>query len=859
MSAFTINAGGVTEWDSLSGGSTNATLDSYTISNASVLSITTDTYQCANHSTAFGSLDTVAFTGIGGVLRIDPTAVRVLPFDTGTGTVPAIGTTISRSGASGALLGVWANWQSEPLAAGAAMPASGYIKLKSVSGGPFAAGALTGISANATGPDVQGWIEVRGADTATITVPRIGKLEVLQAWFELGTTTGVRGQILPCPTTATVAGVWPGVWIETSAGSGVYERFAGAGNVVAAATIPTDERGKIVWQTTSGIRIGSDGTNNVGFLPPTGCKVRIPAAILTCCTRTVSGSGPRVLPSATLTTRQEMVTTAAGAIDVRGAVFQWYANFAQAYGLTVKNSAFSDTIVAQEIATAIDIDDVIVAPTQAQINAALNLTSCAAGGTVQNSRFARFSMAALGAFVIGCSFCSNLVFTNVTAQTLTNRTGAAGGTVQANQTVDCQLVNCKVIGGRINVPSSTRLTITNLGYADQFSGTTGTGNAQYAIDLSSAATDCLVEGGNLLGLTNVQPYLGFVGLNATNRTRVRNIGTPAAPLNLGTTNGSAYLVEGTGNNKAPKVQRCYCSNTRTNLIAFTNTDYGVLCETVGGDYADAVAVVSNTSLSKGLRAAGTTTGQVSVYGTHWIDLFTAATTGLVRVLCNEPTTATADQCAITSGTPLFNSAGQVALTAVGQQVTWEMPYFALGHTALANLAPTLTGTNTGNLSYEFQYDFGSGYNGTWLTLNATNLNAAGAIDPTIGFRLKARATCTVANAGNLLTCITINTTTTSTAQNEEYTLDFFDLTLTNVVVGSSYRVEEQVSGALIAAGVAASSTVLIEVPVAATGDPANDLRIKVRKGTAAPYYKDYVTLATAVVGSQPIYIAQIPD
>ena len=268
MTAFTCNSGGVENWDSKTGGSVNATLDSYTISNGTTLLIDTDTYQCANHSTAFGSVDTVTFSGTGGKLKVDGTNVRVIPYNTGTGNVPAIGTTISQGGVSATLLGVWSGWQAEPTAAAAAMPASGYIKVKNKTGGDFAAGALTGIGASATGADVVGWIEVRGADTAAVTVPRLGAFEVTGDWFELGTTNGTRGQVIPCPTTDTVAGVFPGVWIETASGSGVYERFSGAGSIVALSTIPTDERGKIVWQTTSGIRIGSDGTNNVGFLPP---------------------------------------------------------------------------------------------------------------------------------------------------------------------------------------------------------------------------------------------------------------------------------------------------------------------------------------------------------------------------------------------------------------------------------------------------------------------------------------------------------------------------------------------------------------------------------------------------------------
>ena len=788
MTAFACNSGGVENWDSKTGGSVNATLDSYTISNGTTLLIDTDTYQCANHSTAFGSVDTVTFSGTGGKLKVDGTNVRVIPYNTGTGNVPAIGTTISQGGVSATLLGVWSGWQAEPTAAAAAMPASGYIKVKNKTGGDFAAGALTGIGASATGADVVGWIEVRGADTAAVTVPRLGAFEVTGDWFELGTTNGTRGQVIPCPTTATVAGVFPGVWIETASGSGVYERFSGAGSIVALSTIPTDERGKIVWQTTSGIRIGSDGTNNVGFLPPTGCKVRIPNVIFTCCTRTASGSGPRVLPNATLATRQEFVTTAAGDIAIDKAVLQWYGNFLQAYRADVTNSAVSDSLILQEIAGPINVDNVIVSPTQAQLNFALYMLSCFAGGTVQNALFTRFSLATSSAFVNICNYSKGVTFSNVKSQTLLNRGYATAGTWAATQTVDCTWDNCTNIGGRMAHSGAQYPTITNYHYADNFSGTTGTGNAQYALDFQAGCVGWKVDGVDFMGLTNVHPYNGIVNTSACYNWKLRNIGSTSSALNMGSANACGVIINGGGNNDTGLIQRCYASNTRSGPYAFLNSDNNITIETVAGDYADTSVIAALNTIAKGVRLTGATTGQTSVYGTHWKDSFTSATVGKIEILCNEPTTASAAQCAITSGSPKFNSAGQVALTVVGQQVTWEMPYFAKGHTALANLAPTLTGTNTGNLTYEFQYDKGAGYNGTWLTLNATNLNGAGAIAPATGVKLKVRATCATANAGNLLTQIAIPTVTDSTAQNEQYPLDTITLTLTGLVAGSDVTI-----------------------------------------------------------------------
>lgn len=113
MTAFAINTGGLEYFDQKSGGSVNATLDVYTISNQSTLVVRTDSNACLNHSVAFGSLDTVAFSGTGGTLHFDPTYVRVIAYTGGSGNSPAFGATISQGGVSGVFLGAWTDWQSE--------------------------------------------------------------------------------------------------------------------------------------------------------------------------------------------------------------------------------------------------------------------------------------------------------------------------------------------------------------------------------------------------------------------------------------------------------------------------------------------------------------------------------------------------------------------------------------------------------------------------------------------------------------------------------------------------------------------------------------------------------------------------
>ena len=792
MTAFVANNGADNFFDAYTGGSVNATLDTYTISNGSRLIVRTDSYACPNHTTAFGSLDTVSFTGTGGTLRFDPTYVRVIAYTGGSGNSPAYGAAISQGGVSGVFLGAWASWLSDPVAAGAAMPASGFIKIGGVTGGSFAAGALTGVTATCSGADVQGWIEVRSPETASITIPRVGVMESVEAWFEIGTTNGTRGQIIPCPTTATVASTFPGVWIETAAGSGVYEPYASVGTIVALATQRTTSEAKVFTQSTGGIRLGSDGTNNAFYLPPTGCKVRIPATILTNCIRTAgSGSGPRVLPNATLATRQELVTTGAGYIDMRGAVIQWYMNLSQAFFAKYKSCAISDTMVLSEIASPVDVDNCIVAPTAAQLNIALNMVSCFAGGTVQNSVFNRFSLASASSYVAQINYVTGVTFSGNIYRSATLRANATTGCITSTQAVNCTFTNTTLIGGRGLFVGAQRCTFNNTTYYDHtITTTTASGNAMYALDFTTGCANTTVSGFSLPLPAN-GPYNGLVSVNACYTTLVKNIGTSYTSPLVMNASVTGLILNGAGNNDGIVMKRCYVSNTRTGPYAFVNSDTNVLLEHVAGDAADTSVIAALNAVAKGCLLTAATTGQTSVYGTHWLTRFTSTTAGFIEILCNEPTVASAAQCQATGGTPQFNSSGSVLLTKVGDQVTWEMPFFAVGYTAFTNSAPTITGTNVtfssgstwGNHTLEYQVDTGSGYGGTWKALNAATL-IGDTFNSTTGFKLKIRATCLTANAGNVLTNLRVALTTTSTDRDTKlYPLSVNTVTFTGLPTG----------------------------------------------------------------------------
>lgn len=852
MTAFTASSGGDHYFDGYTGGSVNATLDTYAVSAGSRLIVRTDSNACSNHSVAFGSLDTVTFTGQGGTLRFDPTYVRVIAYTGGSGNSPAFGATITAgNGTTGVFLGAWTNWLSECIVPGAAIGATGYIKLGGVSSpGNFNAAALTGITATCSDADVQGWMEVRGDTVATITVPRIGKVESVEAWFEIGTTNGTAGQIIPCPTCATNASTFPAVWIETAAGSGVYAPFASVGTVVALATHRTDASMKVITQTTGGIRIGNDGTNNVFFLPPTGCKVRIPAVILTNSTRTASGTGPRVLPNATIGTRQEFVTTGAGYFDLRGIVSQWYMNFSQAFYVKYKSCAVSDAMILSEIASPLDVSDCVVAPTQAQLNTALQITSCFAGGTVQNSVFNRFSLAASGAYIASINYASGVTFSGNKYLSATLRANATTGAITSTQAVACTFTGETLIGGRGLFVGAQRCIFNQTAYYNHtLTTTTSATNPMYALDFTTGGNGNVVDGFSL-PTPAVGPYNGLVSANACYSTLVKNIGTSYTSPLVMNASVTGVGVNGAGNNDGITVKRMYLSNTRSGPYAFVNSDTNILVENVSGDTADTSVVAGLNAVIKNAMLTGATTGQVSVYGTHWLTRFTSTTAGFAEIVCNEPTSASAAQCAATGGTPQFNSSGSALLTKVGDQVTWEMPFFAIGYTAFTNSAPTITGTNVtfssgstwGNHTLEFQVNTGSGYGGTWLALNAATLIGQ-TFNSTTGFKLKVRATCLTAAANNVITNMRVALTTTSTDRDTNlYPLSVNTITVNGLVTGSRIKATQVAGGALIAnipesGGVATFTT-----------EYAGAIAIEARKASGAPNYIPWPTQLTPVPG-----------
>jgi hypothetical protein len=798
MATFTVTTD--QNWDTLA---TKAGGDTYNV-NGGTLRIDTDTRWCANSSTTIGTIGVITISStLGGTVLMDGTKVRLIPYNSGTGNVPAAGTTISQGGVSATFLCAMSAVNAVPTAYGAAMPATGFIKVKNKTGGNFAAGALSGIGASATGADTVGWIEVSADETAAnaFTIPRLGKWQITGDWYEAGTTNGSRGQTFQLPNgTASAALRTPGVWIETSSGSGEYEFWPAlsTANGFSTTNQGTDDRAKVVQDATGGlIRIGSDGTNNIGHLPPTGCKVRIPNVILT-----GNASATRqtaVIPNSTIATRFETLTTSAGVIDVDKAFIHWYVNISQAYSVKFNYAGiFDGPHIISEVASPLDLKDFHIVPANALDAQVLTLSSCFAGGTVVDCKWGRAGTVGSGDHCATISYCIGQTWTRLHANSYSVRTNNTFPRIIWTWCDNQTFNDCRFIGLAANLVTCSNVDVNNLKYCDR-AVAQNTNYPTYALLIETRCNDVVVDGYGTYGSTaNMHPYSGLFSITASKNIKIRNIGTPSSPFNMGSANASGVVVNHGGNSDGIEVKRVYVQNTRTGIYTTINSDTNVLYENVWGDSGDVPNAQCLNMIQRGMYAGGTpTTGFTSVYGSIFWDAFISGTQGRVGLFMNEPTSLQSSYVydktfAVGSG---WTSTGSLALKALNNTATFEWPHFIKGYTSGANVATVVTGTNVtlsgnnhGKHTIEYQIDKGSGWNGSWLPFTQASISGQTGISATVGFKLKIRATCNSADTTNAITGIYATFTTNSSSQQTQYPLDTSTITLTGLKNPTEVRV-----------------------------------------------------------------------
>lgn len=782
MAAFTITT--PTNIDALTG---KAGGDTYAI-NGGTLTIDQDSRVGLNQTTSatLGSITISA--ALGGICNIDGSAIWMIPYTGGSGNVPAWNTVITNGTGTGKLIGVHASLTAASTATGAAMPASGFIRVKQKSG-TYSAGALTGITATASDAGRVGWIEIVGNEASTVYANRLGAFNITGAWYEIGTTSGTSNQTMQIPNNG-LERYAAGVFIETSVGSGNFEFYGNAGT---ATTIGTEAaRGKVVWIDSTGlVRIGNSGSATNGYTPIAGLRVVIGNVFLENCT--TAARTANVIPNATIATRYDFTTTGGGVINIDKCNMAWYLSCLQAYSVNVSNSGFVDAMHMAEIATPMIFTKVGVGnkPTTALLIAGLTILYCFAGGTFTDVVINRVSLAASGAYTtvlqdmsdfdfIGCTFRANTIAGHATVYSIFG--------VRMKR---CNFINHTTIEGAIALVTCDTVTDTNETFICEVSGATRSTYATYVWNLSANTINCTLSGLSFGGVTNVHPYTAIMAQAAgCANNKLRNIGTRAAPLNLGSDLACGLIFTLANGCFDTKVQRVYVSNTRTGIMIGDNSSKGLIMENVWGDYADAtdVSLVINM-VNKGMGGTGALTAQTTVYGTHWRDGFTSTTAGRIAILMNEATAQTASQVTLANGS-VFTSYGGLYMPVIGHAVTFEMPEYIIGHTGFANSALVMAGGTATNYNYNYAIDKNDGAG--WSTMTTANytattlgtaLSGITGINAQLGFKLRLKITTITTNT-TAITSVYMTTASTTTAQDYQYPLDVITLSLNRLISGS---------------------------------------------------------------------------
>ena len=484
--------------------------DTYTI-NGGYLTVDQHTRYGTNQSTSAAMGNVTLSATLGGTIEFNSTKVRLIPYDTGSGTVPAYDTVISQGGASGILLGVYANLTSAPTTVGAAMPASGYILIRQWNDIGYSASSLTGISATATGVDRAGWLEIVGVDALSQTVYRLNKWLAYGDYYDfLGATTdGNRSTGYQFPSNGSNVFL-PGIEVETDV-PGIYEFYPNAGSKTALSTnIATDYiRGRWCWVSTGGlITFGNDGTNSTGgYCPPAGRKIRVPNLVFHNCTAAV----PTVntTPHATLATRMEFAVTGGAFIEMDKVCTGWYLNLNQPFVVNLTNTFIFDNLTLTECASPISWSNVGIGQSAALSNFGLLFNYNFAGGTMDKCTWTRSVVSASGNYIKSISYCSNFIFTNERCHhNYGTRGNASSGVMTILYSSNCNWENCLFGGGKSLISNSTGFNFKNTSYYDHPATTTSSTIPCYIFEFSFSSNH-KIDGVDFAGLSLVQPYNGI--------------------------------------------------------------------------------------------------------------------------------------------------------------------------------------------------------------------------------------------------------------------------------------------------------------------------------------------------------------
>jgi hypothetical protein len=561
--------------------------------------------------------------------------------------------------------------------------------------------------------------------------------------------------------------------------SGIYTLETIPGTTTAFVNIPanmTSGNFTVNWQT--------------GYVPPAGCRIRIPNIIGRQCVTTTRSVNAE--PHATIASRPEFATTSAGYVDVENMLDDWWYNCTQPYYFKFKNSATFDQINLTECATAFVLDNFGIGMHAALDANTLILTSNFAGGYIGYGKAMRGNAPSTTDHAVTIAYCNNLVLDGLECA-IVQYPRSTGKPININLCNDTVIDDLSVYNGHISITTCNRLTINKADVCDRITGYSNNTTAYYAVDLLSSndITIANVSFGHGFTIPNQHSASGLVQYGGCNRVKIRSTGTRLAPIPRGTWAPNVYgfprFTNSFGNNNTVKIQELYAEGAYADICATVNSDKNVLMENIHlqdplifstrGIWTRVIANLNCTV--KNFPGAQLLSGSASVYGTHWTNWFNQGGFGELAICCNEPTPESLGQVNVASGTAKWDSVGGVILPTIGTQVIWETPDWIRG-TTFRNTTPLMTGGTIGNYALTYAIDTGSGYS-AFKTLSAANLITE--VIPASGFKLKVsiRTTTTNTTAITFLRIFTLNDPVVAAAN--PYPLDTNTVTFAGLPVG----------------------------------------------------------------------------
>lgn len=530
---------------------------------------------------------------------------------------------------------------------------------------------------------------------------------------------------------------------------------------------------------------------HLGFVPPAGCKVRVPNIFMRSC---ATGSrATNSIPNTTVTNRPEFITTAGGSMDMEYLYGHWRTDFTNAYLVRVHNCVFTDYFSLSNVVAPLDIDGFIVGGHgwSGNNSPALAVVSCVSGGTIKNGKAFRHGSGNSYYHGFRLISCADVVVDAVEWGHHVNSSSGTEWGLTCSYSSGIMFRNTRSNHGEIRLQSCSDVKVENHEHNARMIGVAAL-NGYSGVIVEAGSRKITVDG------VSVGPGGGnsttLLYCRQSTDVTFRNIGTFDEPIILGSALPNAwasqYFYQSGGNNVNIRLQRCNYGTIRaTTPLPTQATDDGLIVETVlCKDYTSRLGgrlTLQNYSWNadyKGVGAVQNTVTLASVYGHHMSSLFNGTRYGEIVLAMQEPTTDTASLVQITAGNVRFNASTGVMMNVVGDQAIWEMPFFAKGHTGFSGDDPVQTGGNAAHYTREYQIDTGSGY-GAWTTLTGANL-AAETISPATGFRLRIRITTIAANTA-AINFLRIPTRTTWAAQTTNlYPLDVSTLTLTGLPTGT---------------------------------------------------------------------------